>query len=254
MTDRLHRLRLAAVNIDGVLLNDTFSPLIHRFVTRRGGTYSADVERSVFSQRQADAGRAMAAAVPQRLTGEEALAAYFEERAAYLVDHPVEVTEGAGPLLERLRAAGLQVVCYGGLDKSHFDEHLAAYAGMFTPPGYVCTNDVRPGLREITAQFGLEHGQVLFIDDVARVAEAARALGAPFIGHPSSFEHSHQAELMRQAGVRHLVGSLADIDVTLLRTVDAEAETGTLWSGPAAESTSAPAESAAMAAEPAVAR
>lgn len=134
MTNRLHTLRLAAVNIDGVLLNDTFSPLIHRFVTRRGGVYSADVERRVFSQRQADAGRAMAAAVPQALTGEEALAAYFEERAAYLADHPVEVTEGTGALLRRLRAAGLDVVCYGGLAKSHFDEHLGAYAGLFTLP------------------------------------------------------------------------------------------------------------------------
>ncbi|GAA3798934.1 HAD family hydrolase [Streptomyces coacervatus] len=235
MTDRLHKLRLAAVNIDGVLLGDTFSPLIHRFVTRRGGIYSADVERSVFSQRQADAGRAMAAAVPQTLTGEEALAAYFEERAAYLADHPVEVTEGAGALLRRLRAAGLDVVCYGGLAKSHFDEHLGAYAGLFTPPHYICTNDVRPGLREITAHFGLEDGQVLFIDDVARVAEAARALGAPFIGRPSRFEHSHQAELMRQAGARHLVDGLDEIDDALLRTVDEEATAGTLWPTRAAE-------------------
>ncbi|MEU8928416.1 HAD family phosphatase [Streptomyces sp. NPDC048409] len=231
MTDRLRTLALAAVNIDGVLLNDTFSPLIHRFVTRRGGVYSADVERSVFSQRQADAGRAMAAAVPQELTGEEALAAYFEERTAYLADHPVEVTEGAGALLGRLRAAGLDVVCYGGLAKSHFDEHLGGYADLFTPPHYICTNDVRPGLREIAAHFGLECGQVLFIDDVARVAEAARALGAPFIGRPSRFEHSHQAELMRQAGARHLVDGLDEIDDALLRAVAAEAAAGTAWAG-----------------------
>ncbi|MFQ3555784.1 HAD family phosphatase [Streptomyces gramineus] len=231
MTDRLRTLALAAVNIDGVLLNDTFSPLIHRFVTRRGGVYSAEVERSVFSQRQADAGRAMAAAVPQELTGEEALAAYFEERTAYLADHPVEVTEGAGALLGRLRAAGLDVVCYGGLSKSHFDEHLGGYADLFTPPHYICTNDVRPGLREIAAHFGLECGQVLFIDDVARVAEAARALGAPFIGRPSRFEHSHQAELMRQAGARHLVDGLDEIDDALLRAVAAEAAAGTAWAG-----------------------
>lgn len=226
---RLTRLRLAAVNIDGVLLDDTFSPLIHRFVTRRGGVYTADVERSVFSQRQADAGRAMAAAVPQAMTGEEALAAYFAERAAHLADHPVRVDEGAEALLRRLRAAGLRVVCYGGLAASHFYEHLGAHAGLFTPPHYICTNDVRPGLREITAHFGLEHGQVLFIDDVARVAEAARALGAPFIGRPSHFEHSHQAELMREAGVRHLVRELDEIDGELLRLLDEETRTGALW-------------------------
>ncbi|MET7679206.1 HAD family phosphatase [Streptomyces sp. NPDC005423] len=229
MPDRPRRLRLAAVNIDGVLLDDTFSPLIHRFVTRRGGTYSAEVERSIFSQRQADAGRALAAAVPQPMTGEEALVSYFEERAAHLADHPVEITEGAVPLLERLRAAGLDVVCYGGLSASHFDEHLGAHAGLFTPPRYICTNDVRPGLREITAHFKLDHGQVLFIDDVARVAEAARALGAPFVGHPSRYEHSHQAALMREAGVRHVVRSLDEIDEALLRTLDEEAAAGTVW-------------------------
>ena len=238
MTDQTYRprrLRVAAVNIDGVLLNDSFSPLIHRFVTHRGGSYSAEVERSIFSQRQADAGRAMAAAVPQALTGEEALAAYFEERAAYLLDHPVEVTEGAEALLRRLRAAGLDVICYGGLAKSHFDEHLGSYEGLFTPPHYICTNDMRPGLREITAHFGLESGQVLFIDDVARVAETARDLGAPFIGRPSRFEHSHQAELMRQAGAHHLVDGLDEIDEALLRAVDEEAVAGTLWSAGADE-------------------
>ncbi|MFJ5266235.1 HAD family hydrolase [Streptomyces sp. NPDC088387] len=223
MTDRLRRLRLAAVNIDGVLLNDTFSPLIHQFVTRRGGVYSADVERGVFSQRQVDAGLAMAAAVPAELTGEEALAAYFAERAEYLADHPVEVMPGARALLERLRAAGLDVICYGGLAKSHFDEHLGALAGLFTAPGYLCTNDVRPGLREITAHFGLRHGEVLFVDDVARVGEAAAALGAPFIGHPSHFEHSHQARLMREAGVRHIVSDLSEIDAGLLHALDREA-------------------------------
>ncbi|RVU27383.1 HAD family phosphatase [Streptomyces antnestii] len=229
MTDGPRRLRLAAVNIDGVLLNDTFSPLIHQFVIRRGGTYSADVERRVFSQRQAVAGQAMADSVPQDLTGQQALEAYFEERAAYLTDHPVEIMDGAAGLLRRLRAAGLPAVCYGGLDKSHFDEHLGAYADLFTAPHYICTNDVRPGLKEITAHFGLDHGEVLFIDDVARVAEAARALDVPFIGHPSTFEHSHQAELMRETGVRHLVGSLHEIDDALLRTLDEEAAAGTVW-------------------------
>jgi len=229
MTDGPRRLRLAAVNIDGVLLNDTFSPLIHQFVTRRGGTYSADVERRVFSQRQAVAGQAMADSVPQDLTGQQALDAYFEERAVYLADHPVRIMDGAVALLERLRAAGLPAVCYGGLDKAHFDEHLGAYADLFADPRYICTNEVRPGLREITAHFGLDHGEVLFIDDVARVAEAAKALDVPFIGHPSTFEHSHQAELMRETGVRHLVGSLHEIDDALLRALDEEAAAGTVW-------------------------
>lgn len=226
MTEQLQRLKLAAVNIDGVLLTDTFSPLIHQFVVGRGGVYSAELEQRIFSQRRAVAGQAMADAVPQQLTGAQALDAYFAERDAYLADHPVRVTAGAGELLLRLRALGLRTVCYGGLDRSHFDRHLGQYAGLFDDPVYICTDEVRPGLREITERFGLLHGEVLFIDDVARVAEEAARLGAPFIGHPSSYRHCHQAELMRQAGVRHLVGALSEIDTALLRTVDAQAAAG----------------------------
>ncbi|WP_406150634.1 hypothetical protein [Streptomyces anulatus] len=33
---------LPALNIDGVLLNDTFGPVIHHFVVSRGGTYTVE--------------------------------------------------------------------------------------------------------------------------------------------------------------------------------------------------------------------
>jgi FMN phosphatase YigB (HAD superfamily) len=230
MTEPLRQLRLAAVNIDGVLLNDTFSPVIHHFIVSRGGAYTADVERRIFSQPRSIAGRRMAEAVQVPMTGEEALAAYFEERDAYLREHPVAVEDGGIELMRRLRALGLETVCYGGLDKAHFDEHLGAHADLFDGPGYVCTNDFRPGIREITTEvFGLGYDQVLFIDDVAAVAEAAKSLDVAFIGHPSTFEQSHQRRLMREAGVRHLVGSLRDIDEERLRALDAEAAARTVW-------------------------
>ncbi|MFD5146827.1 HAD family phosphatase [Streptomyces sp. NPDC058401] len=232
MPHSLGRLRLAALNIDGVLLNDTFSPVIHGFVTGRGGAYTADTERAVFSQPQHIAGRNMAAAVPQELTGEEALAAYFEEREAYLAEHPVAVLDGAIDLVRRLRALGLRTVCYGGLAAPHFDRFLGEWAELFDGPGYVCTNDFRPGIHEITTEvFGLEHGEALFVDDVAKVAETARELDVPFIGHPSKFVHSFQRQLMHEAGVRHVVDSLDAIDEQLIRAVDAEALRGTVWNG-----------------------
>ncbi|MFJ8073678.1 hypothetical protein ACIQ7Q_06990 [Streptomyces sp. NPDC096176] len=46
------------------------------------------------------------------------------------------------------------------------------------------------------------------------------------VGHPSTFEHSYQRRLMREAGVRHLVDSLHAMDEPLLRAVDAEAAAG----------------------------
>lgn len=230
MSYGFERLRLAALNIDGVLLNDTFSPVIHHFVVSRGGRYTAELERSVFSQPQHVAGRNMAAAVPGDLTGPEALAAYFEERDAYVARHPVTVLDGAIALVERLRALGLRTVCYGGLPAEHFERFLGDHAHLFDGPGYVCTNDFRPGVHEITTEvFGLRHDEALFVDDVARVAEAARELGVAFIGHPTDFVHSHQPRLMREAGVRYLVGSPAEIDEPMLRAVDTEVARGTFW-------------------------
>ncbi|MFI8947721.1 HAD family phosphatase [Streptomyces sp. NPDC053750] len=224
-------LRLAALNIDGVLLNDTFSPVIHHFVVSRGGTYTAELERSIFSQPQHIAGRLLAAAVGGGMTGEEALAAYFEERAAHVDRHPVTITPGTPELLHRLRDAGLRTVCYGGLGKDHFDRHLGRCADLFDGPGYVCTNDIRPGFKEITEDvFGLRPDQVLFVDDVARTADAARALGTGFVGHPSDFVHSHQRTLMREAGVRHVISSLDALDDDLLHRVDGELSAGTFWS------------------------
>ncbi len=230
ITVGLNHIRLAALNIDGVLLNDTFSPVIHHFVVSRGGVYSADLEQRIFSQRRDVAGREMAAAVPLDLTGDEALAAYFEDRDEYLREHPVVRMDGVVGLLDRLHRLGLDVVCYGGLGREHFDHYLGDLAASFDGPGYVCTNDFRPGVREISAEvFGLKPDQALFVDDVARVAATARDLGAAFIGLPTSFEHSHQRRLMREAGVRHLVDSLDDIDEELLLTVDAEVARGAVW-------------------------
>lgn len=224
------RLRLVALNIDGVLLNDTFSPVIHRYLTTRGAPYTADIERTIFSQPQKVAGERMADVLGGGRSGPQALAEYFEERDAYLKEHPVTVQPGAVELLSRVRGLGLRTVCYGGLAKGHFDRFLGAHAALFDGPGYVCTDAIRPGLREITTDaFSLCHGQVLFVDDVARVAEAARSDGLPFIGFPTSFEHSFQAHLMKEAGVRHRIHSLDDITEELLRTVDDEAVAGTLW-------------------------
>ena len=221
----LRHLRLIAVNMDGVLVNDTFSPVIHRFVVSRGGAWTAEMERAVFSQPQLQA----AAATGVAGTPEEVVEQYFRERKAYLADHPVRVLDGAERLLRRLRELGVLMVCYGGLGRSHFDRHLAPYSSCFDGPQYVCTNDFRPGVKEIARGFGLRCDQALFIDDVARVADAARSLNAAFIGHPSTFEHGFQAQLMREAGVRHLVRSLDEIDEPLRRTVDAEAARGAVW-------------------------
>ena len=96
---------------------------------------------------------------------------------------------------------------------------------------YVCTNDFRPGVREITQDiYGLQPHQALFIDDVNFVAEHAKALGTPFIGIPSSEPWSWQKRDMLETGVTHIVESVRQIDLALLTQIDQEAGTGNLWS------------------------
>ncbi|MYY85556.1 MULTISPECIES: HAD family phosphatase [unclassified Streptomyces] len=226
MHQHFDRLRLVALNIDGVLLNDTFSPVIGNFITSRGGGYDAGTERRILSQPRRVAGGEMARAAGLDITGDEALELYFAERDRYVAEHPVRPNPGAADLIERVRGLGLQVVCYGGLSKPHFDTHLGPWAHLFDGPGYVCTDSFRPGIREIAEDvFSLGLDEVLFVDDVARVAETAKGLGVPFIGHPCSFQRTFMEEL----SVRHIVGSLDAIDEELIRTLDAEAAAGTVW-------------------------
>ncbi|WP_173267105.1 HAD family phosphatase [Streptomyces pacificus] len=233
MPQGIRQLRLAAINIDGVLLNDTFSPVIHRFVVNRGGAYTAEVERRVFSQPQQQASEYLAHVVRVPMTGPEALEAYFAERVAHMSEDPVRLLDGAIELVRRLRGLGLRTICYGGLGREHFDRFLGEWAHLFDGPGYVCTNGFRPGITEITSDvFGLAGAQAVFIDDVARVAEKAKELDVPFIGHPSDFEHGFQRGLMQEVGVRHLADSLHHIDEAMLRAVDAEAADGTVWKQP----------------------
>ncbi|MEU8975177.1 HAD family phosphatase [Streptomyces monashensis] len=230
MSHPLHTLRLAAVNIDGVLLSDTFSPVIHRLVVQHGLTYTAELERAFLSQHQLTAAQAFVEATGSTATPQEIITAYFAERERYLHSNPLRLLDGAVALLERLRALGLDIICYGGLDKGHFDRHLGRWASLFTEPHYICTNDFRPGVREITEDFfHLDPAQVLFIDDVAAVAERAREVGVAFIGHPGSFAHGFQRRLMQEARVRHIVSSLSGIDEQLLRAVDHEAGEGSVW-------------------------
>ncbi|MER5399792.1 HAD family phosphatase [Streptomyces sp. NPDC002599] len=225
----LQTLRLAAVNIDGVLLSDTFSPVIHRFVTAYGVAYTAELERAVLSQPRDVAARALARATGARGGVGQTVRAYFAERERYLREHPVRVNEGALELVGRLRGLGLEVVCYGGLGQGHFERHLGSWRACFTAPGYICTDGFRPGIKEIARCFGLGLAQVLFVDDAARFAEHARQARAPFIGHPSAFRHGFQRRAMREIGVRHLVDRLDAVDEALLRTVDAEAGRDGVW-------------------------
>ncbi|HEY3259077.1 MAG TPA: HAD family hydrolase [Pseudonocardiaceae bacterium] len=230
----LTKIRLVALDSDGVLLNDTYSPVIERFVTKHGGEYTAAVERGVWGSPQLAAGQNMALACRLPWSAKETIAAFFRERDEYLETHPVDVTPGAAELLATLREVGVRVTCYGGRNREYtFDKYLGHLADYFDPEvPYVDVNDFRPGSKEIARDiFGYRYDEVLFVDDINRVAEVTKALGAGFIGVPASMPHNFQRAEMAQTGVRYMVEDIRQIDVPLLEKVDDELAAGTLWQG-----------------------
>jgi len=228
----LTKIRLVALDSDGVLLNDTYSPVIERFVTKHGGEYTAAVERGVWGSPQLAAGQNMALACRLPWSAKDTIAAFFRERDSYLAEHPVEVMPGAATLLATLADAGVRVTCYGGRHREYtFDKHLGHLAEFFDAEiPYVDVNDFRPGVAEIVRDiFGYQFDEVLFVDDINRVAEVTRALGAGFLGVPASMPHNFQRAEMAATGVRYTVDDIGDIDLALLRRIDAELAAGTLW-------------------------
>jgi hypothetical protein len=230
----LNKIRLVALDSDGVMLNDTYSPVIERFVTKHGGEYTAAVERGVWGSPQLAAGQNMALACRLPWSAKETIAAFFREREEYLKTHPIEVAPGAEQLLATLAEFDVRVTCYGGRNREYtFDTylgHLAEYFDREIP--YVDVNDFRPGVKEIVRDvFGYEFDEVLFIDDINRVAEVTKVLGAGFVGVPASLPHNFQRAEMAETGVRHTVDDIRDIDATLLAKVDEELAAGTLWQG-----------------------
>jgi|SRR5437764_5005070 len=228
----MEKIRLVALDSDGVLLNDTYSPVIERFVAKHGGEYTAAVERGVWGSPQLAAGQNMALACKLPWSAKETIAAFFAERDEYLKTHPVELMPGAGELLATLRQVGVRVTCYGGRNREYtFDRylgHLAEYFDADIP--YVDVNDIRPGTKEIVRDiFGYRFDEVVFIDDINRVAEVTKVLGAGFIGVPAAMPHNFQRAEMAATGVRYTVDDIRQIDAGLLQKVDAELAAGTLW-------------------------
>ncbi|MFC7617353.1 hypothetical protein ACFQV2_31965 [Actinokineospora soli] len=217
------------LNLDGVLLPDTFSPALHGVVTGHGAEYTGELERLLLSQPRQVAGAILASATRMPWTTEQALAAFFAERDRYLAEHPMAPAKGAGELIDLLADAGATLICYGGMDRGQFDEFFGPWRHRFAQPQYISTNDFRPGIREIVGYYGVAPDEALFIDDVNRFAEFAKDVGVSFIGVPSDHPHSFQRAHMAETGVRHMVWSLPDIDEALLAQVDLEASTGMVW-------------------------
>ncbi len=214
-------LKKAAINIDGVFLKDTFNPVIRQFVENYGGYYSPEFERNCISQPQQKAGAYITAKLGLNMTPEEVVAKFFEVRDEYIKEIPEIPVEGAIKATKMLKDLNLKLVCYGGLKEKYFHEKLGKLTELFDH-GYVCTNDFRPGIKEIRDRLNLKSYQILFIDDVARVAATAKKNGVPFIGVPCS---PVQKEDMKGLGLKCLLNcnSFGSITEKMVRKVDQKA-------------------------------
>jgi hypothetical protein len=226
----LSHIKLVAVNIDGVSLPDLFSPVIRQVVEGWGFAYTPEVENAVFSKRRRTAAEFLKDYCKLALTPEQILDEFFKQRAVYEAAHPATPNPELEPFLKRLlEMGGVRVICYGGLGKDYFDKYLGgAVSALFAE--YVCTDEVRPGVKEIIAQFGLRASEALFIDDVSGVGLAARQEGAAFIGHPSS--ESFQRAAMEALQCAYIVTGLREITDGMLAELDSRSANGMLWPKP----------------------
>lgn len=222
-------LKLIAVDIDGVLLKDTYSPLLHKTVMEMGEEYTSELERNLFSRPREEGSKYFRNKFNlNHLSQQDMIDGFFERRKAYIAEHGSGLLAGVPEFMDMLKTMDARLVCYGGLDEKYIKEDMGPYIEYFEQ--YVCTNDFRPGLKEITKDvYNYEYNEVLFIDDVNTVAENARELNIPFIGVPSIEPWSWQKKDMIKTGVAYLVSSVKEIDRDMIMEIDDRAATNNFW-------------------------
>jgi phosphoglycolate phosphatase-like HAD superfamily hydrolase len=225
----MKHIKLIAVNLDGVLLKDTFSPVIRKMVMHFGNRYTHRIERNVLSRPQMEAAQYVINISKIDYSIQDLLKLFFHEREHFMEVNGNGVFEDAPVFIDLLSKQNSKLVCYGGLPCTHFNIEMKQYKNNFD--FYVCTNNFRPGLKEITREiYNLDYSQVLFIDDVNTVAETAKTMNIPFIGCPTNSQWGFQKEEMARTGVKYMVDSVGEITQEILDSVDDDASKGLAWS------------------------
>lgn len=244
----MKNIKLIAVDLDGPLLVDTFSPIMHIICSHLGVPYTSELERNTLSRRREEVTeylrQALKPYVPaseKSKSHEEMMQGYWTVRDQYMRSNKTGMKDGVPEFLGLLRTTGAELVCYGGLPEEYFRAEMKEHARVFSK--YICTNEFRPGVKEIVTEIcEVEPGRALFIDDVNFVAEHAKALGVPFVGVPAQESFSWQRKSMQETDVPFIVDSVRRIDRDLLRQVDERAGEGRFWhSGRAVAEHGAPA-------------
>lgn len=221
----MKKIKLIAVDIDGVLLADTFSPVLHRLTKKFQVQYTSELERNTFSQNRNSAASYLKKELrlPLKTTNEEVLKMYFDERKKYLKEKNSQsnILNGVHDFINNLKSYDIKIVCYGGLPLEKVDKNFIPYLKEFDQ--YICTNDFRPGLKEIIKDiYKVNYNEALFIDDVNRVAQEAKKYNIPFIGVPEKNTWGFQYSDMKENGVKYIVSSVSEIDNNMLEKIDSD--------------------------------
>lgn len=221
----MKNIKLIACDIDGVLLEDTFSVVLNNMSKKLNFEYTSELERNTFSQSREQALKYMSNIlnIQNEDDAQHLLQTYFLERDKFIARNGNPILEATLPFLERLKSLKVKLICYGGLDIDMIDTRFLPYLKVFDQ--YICTDTFRPGLKEITKQFyNLEYSEVLFIDDVNKVAEEAKKYDIPFIGVPTKHTWGFQEQQMIETGVKYRVNGIQDITLDYLNTVAGDPE------------------------------
>ncbi|HAT1685207.1 TPA: hypothetical protein I8Y21_006044 [Klebsiella oxytoca] len=226
----LNKIKLIAVDVDGVLLTDTYSPAIKSFVEKHGGIYTSELERLVWGSPHIAGGHNISLVCKLPWSAQKTIDEFFRHHARYIEKHPIEIVQGAADFLGLLQELNVRVTSYGGRTKEYiFDRYMPSLENYFDKDNpYIDTNSIRPGVMEITKEiFKLDFDEVLFIDDINRMAEVARYYRSGFIGTPVTM---YQKEQMQDTGVKYIVSSVTEITGEMLTQIDSELETDKFWS------------------------
>lgn len=228
--NKLNKVKLVAVDVDGVLLTDTYSPAIKSFVELHNGVYTPELERLVWGSPHIAGGHNMSLACKLPWSAQKTIDAFFHHHTKYIETNPIEIIPGAEDFLKLLQGFNIRVTSYGGRTKEYiFDKYMPSLKKYFDrDKPYIDTNSIRPGVMEITKDiFRLNFDEVLFIDDINRMAEVAKFYKTGFIGTPVTM---YQKDQMQETGVKYIVPTVKDITEDMLMKIDLELASGSHWS------------------------
>lgn len=228
--NKLNKIKLVAVDVDGVILTDTYSPAIKSFVELHGGVYTPELERLVWGSPHIAGGHNMSLACKLPWSAQKTIDAFFHHHTKYIKINPIEIVPGAEDFLKLLQGFNIKVTSYGGRTKEYvFDKYMPSLKKYFDrDKPYIDTNSIRPGIVEITKDiFKLNFDEVLFIDDINRMAEVAKFYKTGFIGTPVT---NFQKEQMQETGVKYIIPAVKGITADMLMNIDWELASGGHWS------------------------